>query len=121
MENNLLRLAENIHVLQKICNKPILPTSNKLIDTGHDEGRQLNLRRELEVVEDLTLLSTYSDDSENVMALCIQEQPDHHGMIISIATNTGASERLRKGLQSIVEPLIDHTGLTDFLLWNIWC
>ncbi|KAF2270470.1 hypothetical protein CC78DRAFT_573757 [Lojkania enalia] len=109
MDLSPLRLTENIHLLERLRNKPIPRTANRLINTSNDNGRQLSLRKELEIVEDLTYLSVYSNDPADVMALCIEEQANHEGMIVSIATNTGPSQHLQKGVQSIVDTLANDT------------
>lgn len=105
MEYDPLRLAENIVLLQKSCNKPIPPTSNPLPVVEEDDDRQISLEIELEIVECLTYLVAYSDDADRVMALCTEERENGSGMTISIATNTGSTTYLQQGLRSICEIL----------------
>lgn len=105
MEYDPLRLAENIVLLQKSCNKPIPPTSNPLPVVEEDDDRQISLEIELEIVECLTYLVAYSDDADRVMALCMEERENGSGMTISIATNTGSTTYLQQGLRSICEIL----------------
>ncbi|KAF1996261.1 hypothetical protein P154DRAFT_566163 [Amniculicola lignicola CBS 123094] len=100
-----LRIAENITLLQKVCNKPIPPTRNELLAESNDSGRTLSLEQELEITECLTFLSAYSDDPGKVMAMYIEETNDPEGLLVSVATNSGSDRRLKEGLIDLVKLL----------------
>lgn len=101
-----LRLAENIILLQKLCDKPAAPARNATAtDQGSDDGRQLDAKHEIEIVECLAYLSTYSNEPEDVMALCLEEHSDGRSCTISIATNTGSTGYLEKGLRNMAKVL----------------
>ncbi|KAF2187015.1 hypothetical protein K469DRAFT_686228 [Zopfia rhizophila CBS 207.26] len=103
MANAPLRLAENLVLLQKLSNQPIPPSKNKLVHLDGGEGRTLEFRQELDIAECLTYLSAYSNDPERVLALCLEEQTNHQGLVVSIATNTGPTSHLQRGIQSARE------------------
>jgi hypothetical protein len=107
MVTSPLLLAENIMLLQKTCDKPSPPTHNRLEDMAvpDAQGRVLSLRKELDIAECLTYLSTYSNHPHRVMALCLEERGDHEGLIISVATNDGSLLHLQQGVQSLVRIL----------------
>lgn len=100
-----LRLAENIVLLRRRCNKPLPPTKNELPEDRDSLGRIFTLRQELDIVGCLTYLSAYSKESDRVTALCMEECADHNGLIVSFATNTGSTQHLLQGMQGIVELL----------------
>ncbi|KAF2739127.1 hypothetical protein EJ04DRAFT_609231 [Polyplosphaeria fusca] len=98
-----IRLAENIALLQKICDEPIPPTSYTISNGDGNNERVLSLRQEREVVESLSYLSTYSSEPGNVLALCIEE--GNHRLVVSVATNSGVTPNLETGLNSLVKLL----------------
>jgi hypothetical protein len=105
MADAALRLAETIALLQKTCDKPISPTRNKLPDNAPNDGRKLSVKQELKVVSCLSYLASYSDKPDRVMALCVEEYPDHQGIKVALATNTGSTVWLEQGVRSILEVL----------------
>ncbi|KAF2109505.1 hypothetical protein BDV96DRAFT_502727 [Lophiotrema nucula] len=105
MDDAPLRLAENIALLQRIGRNPAPPTKNEIKLEHNEAGRVLSLQHELEVVESLAYLSTYSDEPRDVMALCVEERPDHGGLIVSYATNSGLCIRLQQGIEKVASVL----------------
>jgi len=105
MADAALRLTEIIALLQKTCNKPIPPTRNKLPDLTPDDSRTLSIKQELDIVNCLSYLASYSDNPDRVLALCVEEKSDHEGLVVSLATNTGSTAYLEQGVRSIMEVL----------------
>jgi hypothetical protein len=50
--------------------------------------RHLSVERENEIASNLAFLSATSDDSQKVMAACVEEHPDGKGITIRIASNS---------------------------------
>ena len=114
MDDAPLRLAENVALLQRIRRNPAPPTKNEIRLRDDEAGRALKLQYEVEVVESLAYLSTYSDEPKDVMALCIEEKPDLSGLIVKYATNSGSGGRLQQGLEKITGILTQEAECTTF-------
>lgn len=100
MVEDPLRLAASIALLQKSNDKPSPPAANALPKADTPDHRVLTLRQEQEVLECLVFLTTYSD-KQDVMALCLEERAEHGGLTVSIATNSGSTDYIRKYVQDI--------------------
>ncbi|CAE7202286.1 OTT-1508-deam domain containing protein [Pyrenophora teres f. teres] len=105
MEVTYLRLAENIAVLRRICDKPIAPTRNDLITTDNRKGRALSLQDEVDIVNDISYLVSHSYQPGQVMAMCVEELSDEHSMIVSVATNDGSTSHLEGSLRGMADIL----------------
>jgi hypothetical protein len=105
MDSSILRIAENATILRRICDKPIPLTPNNLNVLYDDTGRTLPLKDELDIVNCLTYLSSYSDHPGDVMGMCLEEVPDKKSLVISIATNNGPSLYLEKFVRDIADKL----------------
>ncbi|EDU50858.1 predicted protein [Pyrenophora tritici-repentis Pt-1C-BFP] len=105
MENIGLRIAENAALLGQICDKPMLPTRNDPIAVNVLGDRTVSFQEELEIVNCVNYLASYSDHPGEVMALCMEELPSHKGLIITVATNTGSTVRLEDGLRDMADVL----------------
>ncbi|KAF1949449.1 hypothetical protein CC80DRAFT_598904 [Byssothecium circinans] len=101
MADVALRLAEDIALLQRICNKPIKPTTNKYNGQVPTNDRALTFKQEADIVNCLCYLSSYSDNPDHVMAMCVEEALDHRGLTVTLATNTGSVSHLQQGVESI--------------------
>lgn len=104
MADSALRLAENIALLRKTCDKPISPTQNEL-PVMSSNNRTLSFQNELDIVSCLSYLSTYSDHPGLVMALCIEEKPNRQGLVVTLATNNDAASDLKRGVRGIIDVL----------------
>ena len=105
MEEIYLRLAENVAVLRRICDKPMSPTRNDLITTENRKGRTLSLKNEASIVHDISYLVSHSSQAGQVMAMCVEELSDKQSMVISIATNEGSTSFLEGSLRSVADIL----------------
>ncbi|KAF2634961.1 hypothetical protein P280DRAFT_438025 [Massarina eburnea CBS 473.64] len=101
MADLALCLAENIALLQKTCSTPIPPTRNAPNITVPQDDRVLNFDQELDIVSCFSYLSSYSDDPDRAMAMCVEERQDREGLTVVVATNTGSVEYLMQGVRSI--------------------
>ncbi|KAF1836680.1 hypothetical protein BDW02DRAFT_628553 [Decorospora gaudefroyi] len=115
MDDGILRVAENISVLRSICDKPIPPTCNQVMVPNHRDGRILRFKEELDIVNCLNYLSSYSDHPGEVTGLCLEESADRQHLIISVATNNGSSPYLEQGLRSIADILEQQDSSTEKL------
>lgn len=104
MADSPLRLAENITLLQKVNSEPGRPSENAIPCLELDE-RALKLRHERDIADCLAFVSTYSNDPNRVMALCIEEKPNRQGLIVSVAANAGNLDTLTFGMHGIVSIL----------------
>jgi hypothetical protein len=105
MADSALRLAENITLLRKTHDKPVPPTRNDLPLTSSNDGRTLSFQNELNILQCLSYLSTYSDHPGLVMAMCVEEAPGNQRLIVTIATNNDNVTNLKRGVRGIVEIL----------------
>ena len=98
------RLVENITLLWTLCKVPGKPKDND-IHVGHDEGRQLPRDRERQLADSFAFISATTDNMEQVMAVCIEEDPDKEGMTVRLASNTGDLSDVTQGLKDIARTL----------------
>lgn len=104
MADSPLRLAENVTLLQKVNSEPGRPSENAIPCLELDE-RALKLRHERDIADCLAFVSTYSNDPNRIMALCIEEKPNRQGLIVSVAANAGNLDTLTSGMRGIVSIL----------------
>ena len=97
-------LVENITLLWTLCEVPSKPHENET-RRGDDEGRQLPWDRERELVDSFAIISASTDDSLQVMAVCIEEDPDKMGMTICLASNTRDLSHVTQGFNDIARTL----------------
>lgn len=107
---SLTGLAENILLLEKITKVPENPHDNLIPAHLHQcqPTRILRLEQEQSIVSALSFLSSYTDDSNNVSALCIEETSGKSGVIINIACNSGGLEELKTGLEAMASILMNE-------------
>ncbi|KAL8800743.1 MAG: hypothetical protein Q9182_004948 [Xanthomendoza sp. 2 TL-2023] len=98
------RLVENITLLWALCENPDQPKENE-IRGSYDDGRQLSLDRERQLVDSFAFISASTDNMLRVMAICIEEDPDKIGMTIRLASNTGDLSHVTQGFNSIARIL----------------
>ena len=98
------RLTENITLLWTLCETPEQPKENQIRE-GYDQGRQLPRNRETQLADSLAFISATTDDMRQVMALCIEEDPDKTGMTIRLASNTGDLSLVTEGFNGIARTL----------------
>src|SRR5437868_6249261 len=82
------QLQQSISNLRQLDKLPEIPREN-LVNPEFDSARQLSVVREKEIACNLVFLSATSDDSLNVMAVCVEEHCNGRGITIQIASNTG--------------------------------
>lgn len=82
------QLQQSISNLRQLDELPEIPREN-LVNPEIDSTRQLSVVREKEIVCNLAFLSATSDDSLNVMAVCVEEHCNGRGITIRVASNTG--------------------------------
>ncbi|KAL8917940.1 MAG: hypothetical protein Q9172_005631 [Xanthocarpia lactea] len=98
------RLVENITLLWALCETPDHSRENEL-HGSYDEGRQLPLDRERQLVDSFAFISASTDDMLRVMAVSIEEDPDKIGTTIRLASNTGDLSYVLQGFSSIARTL----------------
>ena len=95
-------LRENITLLWMLDKEPERPMHNQLpqhLLSGSEQSfRQLTIKRERDIVDDLAFLSASSEDSTKVIALCIEEYPSAETLTIRFAMNTGDLQFVNDGL-----------------------
>ena len=98
------RLLENITLLCMLDEVPEMPKANVLSD-GPKERRILPIQLERDIVDDLAFLSSYADDSNKVMAVCIEEHHNGESLIIRIACNSGGLQKVKDGFTNLANVL----------------
>jgi hypothetical protein len=82
------QLQQSISNLRQLDELPEIPREN-LVNPEIDSTRQLSVVREREIACNLAFLSATSNDSLNVMAICVEEHCNGRGITIRVASNTG--------------------------------
>lgn len=98
------RLVENITLLWALCETPDQPKENE-IRGSYDDGRQLSLDRERQLVDSFAFISASTDNMLRVMAICIEEDPNKTGMTIRLASNIGDLSHVTQGFNSTARTL----------------
>ena len=95
---------ENITLLWTLNEVPEKRAERELsIETS--PCRSLSTEREKEIVDNLAFLSSTTDDSLKIMAVCMEEKADHKGLVIRLASNTGDITGVQKGFEEIARVL----------------
>ena len=66
---------------------------------------QLTLQREKEIVDNLAFLSATKNDSNRIMAACLEEAFDHKSCIIRLTSNTGDLNEVVNGFNHMARIL----------------
>lgn len=102
------RLAASIALLSLVNDKPgearktAIGTNNVHADAR--QNRQISLKHETTITEQLAYVSAYSDSPHHVMAICIEESSED-ALAFRVAVNKGAHEHLVEGLRDIAQIL----------------
>jgi hypothetical protein len=98
------QLQQSISKLRQLDELPEIPGEN-LVNPEIDSTRQLSVVREKEIACNLAFLSATSDDSLNVMAICIEEYCNGRGITIRVASNTGDLSAVTAGFVRLARAL----------------
>lgn len=103
----LQELNQDIILLIMLSVEPEPPNSNAVVENeevGHAKRRSSS-KRELDNVDNFTLVCATSRNGEDVIALCLHEgvQPNH--CTIRIAMNTKLSRELLENIRSVARVL----------------
>ena len=102
-------LAGNINLLRLIAEEPGTPTENPL-PTGQQyqteqQIRQLTIKRERDLADNLAFLSCHVNNPLAVPAICVEEHPGGQGLTIRMASNTGDMSPVKHGFERIAKIL----------------
>lgn len=102
----LQELSQELVLLRMLTAEPAPPQCNAVVDTEETNlallpKRKLSLRRELDIVDNLTFVCATSGNPENVIALCIEEGVESNSCTFRIAMNTKIPKELMNRLRSI--------------------
>ncbi|KAK0731795.1 hypothetical protein B0H67DRAFT_476575, partial [Lasiosphaeris hirsuta] len=120
-------LVENIALLSYLNKTPILPKAYDLpsVQTHQYPERRLSLKREADLAKTIAFLAGISDDSQHVVATCIEELPAEKGTRVLIAINkldhsSGevTLQQIQAGLEEIFGLLSKVNTENDTLLEN---
>ncbi len=98
------RLMENITLLKTLEEIVETPRENSIREVDNS-WRQLSIEREKTIADLLSFLSATHDDNSKIMAVCIEESPEHKHLTIRIASNTGDCAYVKDGLNEIARIL----------------
>ena len=108
---NQQRVREDVSLLSMLNAEPgnaIVHTSNESAFGGNtpptSANRALSFSRERDLVNELAFLAGRSRDRLKVTALCIEESSES-SLNIRVATNTGAGDLLKSGLNKLAKAL----------------
>ena len=111
MEKSKLReLSQDIVLLRMLTAEPATPTRNANVNYENRNlplllGRKLSLQREVDLVDNLTFICATSENPENVIALCVEEQVQSDSCTFRIAMNTKLPKQLVNGMRAIAQVL----------------
>lgn len=102
----LQELSQEIVLLRMLTAEPATPTRNAILNCDKPDlslplGRKISLQRELDFVDNLTFICATSENPENVIALCVEEQVQSNSCTIRIAMNAKLPEELLDGMRAI--------------------
>ena len=105
----LQELSQEIVLLRMLTAEPATPTRNAIScerpDLSLPPGRKISLQREFDIVENLTFISATSENPENVIALCMEEQVQSNTCTFRIAMNTKLPKELVDGIRAVARVL----------------
>lgn len=95
---------ENITLLKTLNEIVEAPRENTIREVDNS-WRQLSIEREKTIADLLSFLSATHDDNSKIMAVCIEESPEHKHLTIRIASNTGDCAYVKDGLNEMARIL----------------
>lgn len=96
-----MRSIENAALLWGLTEFPDEPTENKM--PSRNGVWTLLPERERQMAEDLAFIASTRDVSEEVIAVCLEENAEESRMVIRVASNAGDVSRAAEVLKSIAE------------------
>ena len=101
------RTIENAALLWTLAEVPEKPTENSILNV---EGEwTLPISREVQLTEDLAFIASSKDDSNEVLALCVEEGADKTSMVVRVASNAGDLLSAVQNLQGIADLMVRAT------------
>ena len=95
---------ENAALLWALAEVPEKPTENSISNV---EGEwTLPITREIQLTEDLAFIASSKDDSNEVMAVCMEEGADKASIVIRVASNAGDLSHMVQNLQGIADLMV---------------
>ena len=95
---------ENATLLWTLAEVPEKPTENSILNV---EGEwTLPITREIQLTEDLAFIASSKDDSNEVMAVCVEEGADKTSMVIRVASNAGDHLHVVQNLRGIADLMV---------------
>ena len=109
-KSKLQELSQEIVLLRMLTAEPATPTCNSMVNWEKPDlpqlfGRKLSLQRELDLVDNLTFICATSENPENVIAICLEEQVQSNSCTFRIAMNTKLPKELVDGMRAIAQVL----------------
>ena len=105
----LQELSQEIVLLRMLTAEPATPTQNAncsgKLDLSLPPRRKISLQREFDFVENLTFISATSENPENVIALCMEEQLQSNSCTFRIAMNTKLPKEFLNGMRAVARVL----------------
>jgi hypothetical protein len=98
------QLQESISRLWRLNKVPQEPEDNPLVYEGALQ-RHLSISREAEIASNLAFLSAATDNSLQVMVVCVEERTDGRGATVRIASNTGDLTTVTSGMRMLATTL----------------
>ena len=81
------RTIENATLLWTLAEVPEKPTENSILNVY---GKwTLPISREVQLTKDLALIASSKDNSNEVMAVCVEEGADKTSTVVRVASNAG--------------------------------
>lgn len=94
------QLRQSISHFRRLNEVPGPPKKNTLV-LDVDLTRHLTVEREKDIASNLAFLSSTSDDSQKVIAACVEEYSNGEGITIRIASNSGDLSEVTNGFQKL--------------------
>ena len=98
------RTIENAALLWALAEVPEKPAENSI--SSVDGEWRLPISREIQLTEDLAYIASTTDDSNKVMAVCIEEGADKTSIVVRVASNAGDLVSIVQNLQGIADLMV---------------
>jgi hypothetical protein len=111
------QIMERSTLLGALNDIPEQPTEHEIVT--HDNGPwNLPMTRERQLAEDFVFISSKRDNSQEVTAVCIEEDTDGTKLIVRIASNVGNLTQTVKDMQDIANSMVKAMPRGEIFIIN---
>ena len=98
------RITENAALLWTLAEVPEKPAVNGILPVEGEWTMPIN--REAQLSDDLAFIASSKDDSNEIMAVCVEEGADRSSIVVRVASNAGDLSSTVQNLQGIADLMV---------------